>query len=361
MPEALQGLRVLDLSENVAGQFCGRMLADYGAEVTLIEPPGGSAVRSIGPFDPAGQQDSLLFFHVNLGKRSLVLDATTATGRALLLRLAGKADVAIVGRDADVEALHAANPNCVICVVSPFGRDGPWRDWHGTEMIYQALSGMMNHNGVSTREPLFGCGQRASHAAGIASYIAVLAALHARAEVGGQVVSIDIAETASSMWYPYAVIHAYSGWLEQRGERGTPVGQVQCSDGDWVCIWVRGEQWAAVGAALQRPDLVHDPRFATGGERQKNWRTFMAIMQDIAATCTSDEFLARWQAQRLIGSKAYRPTELLEHPHLLERGYWETVETADGKRPILGPQFRMSETPRAVRAGAPALGTAGAI
>jgi crotonobetainyl-CoA:carnitine CoA-transferase CaiB-like acyl-CoA transferase len=347
MPEALQNLRVLDLSETVAGQFCGRMLADYGAEVTLIEPPGGSAVRAMGPFDPK-TQESLLFFHVNLGKRSIVME----TGSPLLPRLVGTADVAIVGRDADVEALRAANPNCVICVVSPFGRDGPWRDWQGTEMIYQALSGMMNHNGVSTREPLFGCGQRASHAAGIGAYIATLAALHVRAEVGGQVVSVDVAETASSMWYPYPVIHAYSGWLEPRGERGTPVGQVQGNDGDWVCIWVRGEQWPAVAAALGRPDLVLDPRFATGGERQKNWRTFLAIAQDIAANGTADEFLARWQAQRLIGAKAYRPTELLAHPHLRERGYWETVDD----RPILGPQFRMSETPRVVRGAAPALG-----
>ena len=348
MPEALQDLRVLDIGESVAGQFCGRMFSDYGAEVTLIEPPGGSTVRSIGPFDPGGTHGSLVFFHVNIGKRSLILDQTTPTGRALLLRLVATADVAIVGRDADVEALRAANPQCIICVVSPFGRDGPWRDWHGTEIIYQALSGMMNHNGVSGREPLFGVGQRASHAAGIAAYISVLAALHARAEAGGQVVSIDIAETASSMWYPYPVIYAYSGWLEQRGERGAPVGQVKCRDGDWVCIWVRGEQWAAVGAALERPDLVHDPRFATGGERQKNWRTAIAIMQDIAATLTSDEFLARWQAQRLIGAKAYRPTELWTSPHLRERGYWETV---DGDRPILGPQFRMSETPRTARAG----------
>jgi len=84
-------------------------------------------------------------------------------------------------------------------------------------------------------------------------------------------------------------------------------------------------------------------------------------MQDLAATVTADEFLARWQAQRLIGAKAYRPTELWTSPHLRERGFWETVETPDGPRPILGPQFRMSETPRAVRGGASALGTAGAI
>ncbi len=355
MSAALQGLRVLDLGESVAGQFCGRMLADYGAEVTVLEPPGGSAMRRIGPFDPTPPGESLLFFHLNLGKRSLALDAASSAGRALLGQLAAQADVAIVGRDADTAALAAASPECVICVVSAFGTDGPWRDWQGSEIVFQALSGMMNHNGVSSREPLFGVGQRASHAAGIAAYIAVLAALQARPQAGGQVVSIDVAETASSMWYPYALIHAYSGWLEQRGERGQPVGQVKCRDGDWVCFWVKGDQWSAVCAALDRPELAQDPRFASGTERQKHWQEALAIFAEVAATRTADDFLAAWRANRLIGAKAARATDLFGHdPHLRARGYWESVDTAAGPRPILGPQFRMSETPRVVRGPAPA-------
>ena len=360
MPAALQNLRVLDLGETVAGQFCARMLADYGAEVTLLEPPGGSVIRRIGPFDPnrptqdlAG--DSLLFFHLNLGKRSLSLDTTSKAGRRLLESLVGKADVAIVGRDADTAALAAANPDCIICVVSGFGADGPWRDWQGCEIVFQALSGMMNHNGVGAREPLFGVGQRASHAAGVAAYIAVLAALHARSRVGGQVISIDVAETASSMWYPYALIHAYSGWIEQRGERGQPVGQVKCGDGDWVCFWVKGDQWAEACTAIARPELAHDPRFATTVERQKNWPAALALIQEAAADCTAEAFLEAWRVNRLIGAKAARATDLFGHdPHLRARAYWDSVTTEAGPRPILGPQFRMSETPRQVRGSAPA-------
>jgi crotonobetainyl-CoA:carnitine CoA-transferase CaiB-like acyl-CoA transferase len=362
MPAALQNLQVLDCSETIAGQFCARMLADYGAEVTLLEPPGGSAIRSVGPFDPASRGESLLFFHLNLGKRSLALDVATPDGEALLDRLLARADVAIVGRTANVAAQSAAHPDCVFCVVSGFGSDGPWRDWQGGEIVYQALSGMMNHNGISSREPLFGCGQRASHAAGIAAYIAVLAALHARPQSGGQIVAIDVAETASSMWYPYPLIHAYSGWLEQRGERGQPVGQVKCSDGDWVCFWVRGEQWAAACVAIGRPELTRDPRFATTVERQKHWQTALVIFQEWAAARTADAFLAEWRANRLIGAKAARATELFTNdPHLRARGYWESVQTATGARPILGPQFRMSETPRMVRGPAPAYEPEGAM
>src|SRR5437868_15370910 len=96
-PSALGFIRVLDLSESIAGQFCGRMLADYGADVTLVEPPEGSATRHTGPFrDGAVEKESLLFEHLNLGKSSVVVDQASAEGRALLLDLARAADVIIV-------------------------------------------------------------------------------------------------------------------------------------------------------------------------------------------------------------------------------------------------------------------------
>jgi len=356
---ALDGVRVLDASETLAGQFCGRMLADHGAEVTLVEPPGGSATRAVPPFDP-GRGDSLAFFHANLGKRSVVLDAAAPAGAAAWRRLTAASDVILVGRDGDPDALRAGNPAAVIGVVSGFGRDGPWRDWQGAEIVYQALSGMMNHNGERDREPLYGCGNRGSFSAGIAAYAGVLAALLARDEAGGQVVSVDVAETLSSMWYPYPLIHAYSGWLEPRGERDQPVGRVRCRDGDWICFWIRAEDWPRACDALGRPELAADPRFAVPSERQRNWGAVLAAIGEVAAGLDADDFLARWQAGRLIGAKGFRPTELWRHPHLRERGYWESVETPDGPRPILGPQLRMGETPRRVRGGAPAIGSGGA-
>ena len=116
---ALAALSVLDASESIAGQFCGRMFADYGADVTLIESPEGSALRRMGPFDPdgPGSLGSLLFFHLNLGKRSVTLDAASAAGREALLMRAKSADVAIVSRDIDRDALLKANPALVVCVV----------------------------------------------------------------------------------------------------------------------------------------------------------------------------------------------------------------------------------------------------
>src|SRR5690349_7456780 len=105
------------------------MLADFGAHVTLVEPPAGSPLRTMPPFDPLKEAGSLLFFHLNLGKASIVLDRSTDAGRARLLDLATTADVVVVGRDADRSALQEANPNAVVALVSDFGEDGPFAHW----------------------------------------------------------------------------------------------------------------------------------------------------------------------------------------------------------------------------------------
>jgi crotonobetainyl-CoA:carnitine CoA-transferase CaiB-like acyl-CoA transferase len=349
---ALAGIRVLDLSENIAGQFCGRMLADYGAAVTLVEPPAGSSIRRQGPMDardPAGP--SMLFFHLNHGKTSLTLDVAQQAGWQILLHLAAQADVVLVGPGPDRAALQAANRQAVIGFVSNFGDDGPLAGWKATEMIHMAHSGMMNHNGANSGEPLYGCANRASIAAGVASYVGVLAALFARKRAGaGQQVQVDVAETASSMWYPYPVQHAYNGWLEPRGERGQPLGFVKCRDG-WVAFWIHEHHWVDATEALGAPELRQETRFTGAATRQRHWHELVEVIQAMVADWPADEFVERWQARDLIVAKAWRANELFHaSPHLAARHYWESVPTAKGERPILGPP--VAPMPRPIAAPA---------
>ena len=220
-PCALSGLRVLDLSESVAGQFCARMFADQGAEVSLIEPPGGSAVRAMPPFDPAAPGiGSQLFFHLNLGKDSRQIDLTTTDGKATLQRLAEKADVIVAGLGLDLVAMQRDHPACVVVQVSDFGSDGPLAHWRGSEMIFQALSGMMNENGLPDREPLYGVGHRAQYAAGVGAFISALAALHVRGSTGrGQRVDLEVALNTVAMAPPGITEYSYSGLQETRGRQ----------------------------------------------------------------------------------------------------------------------------------------------
>lgn len=358
MSSALTGISVLDASESIAGQFCGRLFADHGAEVMLIEPPEGSALRRMGPFDPkADGVGSMLFFHLNLGKGSVTLDLAAAAGKQALLERAKAADVLIVACDADRDALAAANPACVICVVSDFGEDGPYRHWRGSEMIFQALSGMMYNNGDKGREPLYGAAHRTCCASGVGAYITALAALHARRKLGrGQIAFLDVAHNTAAMSPPNTLMWNYSGMLEERGERTSPFTMLQCSDG-WVGMWVHGHTFKPMCEQLERPDWITDPRFEKPKDRLVNLKRLMAEVQAHVRNWSSDDVLNRLLKGRLVAAKAYTPNQLYHDcEHLQERGYWETVQTPGGPRPILGPAWRMSATPRQIRGAAPRLG-----
>lgn len=356
MPVALDDLKVVDFSDNLGGQYCGRLLADFGAEVVLVEPEGGSPIRRTPPFSVQEEGLSLRFWHLNTGKRSVSLDRASAEGRARLEALLATADVALLPEDFDVADIERINPRCVAATVSAFGKDGPLQHWKSPEIVLQALSGMMNNNGEFGREPLYGVGDRASFASGVAAYIGVMAALYARSSVGegrglGQAVDVDVAETAAAMCFPYVLRHIYNGSIHSRNDQTIPAGQVKCRDG-WVCIWIYNHRWHAVCTALDLADMEHDPRFADPIIRRKNWDAMFAIIQEKVADQAAEGLVERLQRAQVIAAKAYRPSEQFNNAHLNSRDYWQSV---DG-RTILGPPFRMSVTPREVRSGAPTLG-----
>ncbi len=356
MTTALAGIRVLDLSDSIAGQFCTRMLADHGAEVLLVEPAAGSKMRNAHPLGPDGR--SLAFFHLNTGKASVVLDASPA-GHARLLALTADADAIVIGPGTDRIALAAAAPDAVIAQVSPFGTDGPWRDWTGCEMIYQAVAGLMHASGDGAREPLYGCGDRASYGAGASSCIAILAGLFARGRWGiGQEAAIDIATSAACMANPFVTQFLYNGLVEPRATRRQPLGLLRCADG-WVGFWLHVHLYAPMMAALGLAAQAEDPRFKAAKSRLEHWAEFVALLQDRVAAETADAVLAKLQSARVVAARCYSLTQLRDDcPHLAERGYWEMIDTQAGLRPVLGAQFRMSATPRTRPTAPPPIGNA---
>ncbi|WGF88567.1 CaiB/BaiF CoA transferase family protein [Marinivivus vitaminiproducens] len=348
MAAALAGITAIDLSESIGGQYCGRLLADYGADVILIEPEGGSVTRAMPPLSArTDRQESLLFAHLNAGKRTATLRSP-----ALLEDWLRAADVAVLPPGLDPQTIAAINPRCVTATVSPFGQDGPWSHWEGPEIVIQALSGMMHNNGIDGREPLYGCGHRASFAAGLGAYIGVLAALHARhGDNLGQAVTVEAAETAAAMCFPYVLQHIYNGTVKSRSDMNIPAGQVRCRDG-WVCIWIYNHRWRAVCATLGLAHLENDERFAEPLVRRRNWAALFAIIQSKLADADAEQVVAELQAAQVIAAKAYRPSELYRSAHLVQRGFWEASGLEEG--PVrLGPPFRMSATPRVTRSDVP--------
>ena len=361
MAMPLDGIRLLDFSENVAGQYCSRMFCDYGAEVVLVEPPEGSATRRIGPFAPGDKQDSLIFFHLNCGKRSLALTPSDIA-HGTLASFAPRMDVVVLGgASARYRAeIEAANPMAVIGIIDEFASESGFASWKGGELIVQALSGMMHNNGQLGREPLYGVGHRSAYAAGLVGYVGLTSALFSRRRINvGQVVTVDRAETAAAMAFPYVVQHLYNGEIRSRGDQTQSNGQVRCRDG-WVCIWIYNHRFSAVCGVLGLPHLVDDPRFATSRERQHNWSELFALVQDAARVWSADKLVAALQAAQVIAAKAPLPSELASDAHLKARDFWQSVQAGSSTRPALGPQFRMSETPRLPPRAAPVLGEANA-
>jgi crotonobetainyl-CoA:carnitine CoA-transferase CaiB-like acyl-CoA transferase len=353
MSGALADLQVLDLSEGVAGQFCSRLMADYGALVTLVEPTSGSVVRKMQPFRE-DSTESLLFFHLNTGKHSISIDRDTTSGRRLVASLASGSDVILVPAHGGSREFAAVCPTAVVCVVSDFGEDGALSAWQGSEMIHQALSGVMFENGKANGKPLYGCGRRSYYAAGVAAYISILTALLERRRSGkGQMIDISVAETAASMNYCRATQFSYNGTIERRGDVSRSVRTfLECRDG-WIAIFPEGIWWRPTCEALGATQLLDDPGLADDNARQARWPEVVQALQALVAHRSAEDAAAAVRARGGIAAKALSLPELWTSDHLRARGYWQ--ETTDGSA-VLGPSFRMSRTPRVATTPPPRLG-----
>ena len=352
MPAALIHLRVIDLGESIASQYCSRLFADFGAHVTLIEPPEGSAIHRMGPFRANGE--SQLFQHLNLGKHSVAADRSTPEGWSRILEIAKTSDVVLVPAGVDREAIAAQNDQTIVGMISEFGEDGPRKDWRGGEMIHQALSGVMYRNGAPDREPLYGVGYRASCTAGVAAYTAALSAIFARGRIGrGQQFSIDVCETASSMTYGMASQYFFNGVVESRSTAPRlPSAVVRCLDG-WLSVFIYDYRWRDTWAALGAPEIADHPRYANVESRMDHWPEVVRLIERQTENMRADDVVQALQSVGAIAAKAATPADLAVSEHLRARQYWDQIETAQGLRTILGPPFRMSATPRQVQGDAP--------
>jgi crotonobetainyl-CoA:carnitine CoA-transferase CaiB-like acyl-CoA transferase len=327
MLRALQGLVVHDRSGTIAGQFCGKLLCDFGADVWLETGP------AVPDLAPGGRGDGAtpLDLHLNLGKRRGPPPSAP--------------DIVLCGPGEDPEAARRGDAAVLAVSITAFGADGPKAGWVAPEIVLQAASGMMISNGTRGREPLYGTGNRASYAAGQAACIQIMASLRVRGRTGrGDCIRIDAAETAASMCFPYVLQAIYNGTDRRRGDQDIPAGQVLCR-GSWVCIWVYSNRFAALCRALGLDDCLTDPRFAEAHDRQNHWPAFFALVQDKVANRDPDAFVAELQKMNIISARAYRISELRDSRHLAARGYWR-VATIGGQDVVLpGPPFRMGLTP----------------
>ncbi|WP_293682395.1 CoA transferase [uncultured Phenylobacterium sp.] len=352
---ALAGLMVIDASDSVAGQHCGRLLADYGAEVVLLEPPDGSPTRRLPPFTMkrSAPENSLLFWTLNTGKRSL-----RTPGDVKLASLCQGADVILVdAARRDELGFVEAQGQAVICAFSAFGDTGPYLGWTGGELIQQALSGVMFPTGAPGHKPIYGLGRRSEYACGVTAYSAILAALHVRERTGrGQDVEAVISDAAAAMGQALVSNYSYDQTFSGRqAYKGTGMlALLKCADG-WMVIWVRRTGWRETCEIFGVPHLANDPRFSTIPSLAANWNAAVDILRRHSGDKRTEETCQRLQAAKVCAALVATPSQLLQLEQFAGRGMWRYIDDAGTRMLSIGPAFRTS-TPCRPIAPAPLLG-----
>lgn len=380
MPEgALSDLRVIDLSQGVAGPYAAKLLADFGADVLKVEPPEGDYARRLGPFpnDTPDPNRSGLFLHLNTGKRSLTLDVSSRSGATVLRKLLAKADVLIEsyppGRLAEwglgYDDLKAEFPALIYASVTPFGQTGPYRDYRGNSLTAMAMSTIMYNTGEPDREPLTTAGTPGEYLAGIHTFVGVTAAVAWRDRTGrGQQVDVSLAEAAAASDEYNAAMYGFQGAIRRRYYSrhifGYPNDIFPCKDGYVVVIPgaagfpspLRPDEISPMALMLENIELDKHPLFLSTGERMIRWREFDELVLPWFMEHTAAEILDIAQALRMPFAPVPNVAELLADQHLKDREFFAEVEHPQaGRLPHTGPVARMSETP--LRVGpAPALG-----
>jgi crotonobetainyl-CoA:carnitine CoA-transferase CaiB-like acyl-CoA transferase len=365
----LSGLRVIECSQGVAGPYCCKLLAEYGADVIKVEPPlVGDITRRQGPF-PADVPDierSGLFLHLNTTKKSATLDLATAQGREGLLRLLAQADILVesfapgqmnswgLGYD----DLKESFPTLVYVSVTPYGQTGPYRDYKGSSLTALAFGGLMSITGDPDREPLSTGGEPAEYFGGIQAWVGTLAALAFRDKYDvGQHVDVSIMESVATADEATTAAYAFMGVVRRRFYSrhfwGYPQDPFPCEEGYvFVHPGPRGFPAPSVyegasGMALLVGDLELDnnPLFLDRWERWFRWREFDALLEPFLSSATKEEIVPFAQALRMPFAPVVNIAELWDDPHLSERGYFRELEhPSAGALKHTGEIFRMSDS-----------------
>ena len=374
----LSDLTVVEVAESVAGAFCGRMLAAFGARVIKIErPPNGSWTRYAEPQLNGYQspESGALFLYDNMGKKSVVLDWKNADGMAALLNLVSDADVLIddwqpktrrsLGIDADT--LRSLNPLLVNLSLTPFGLNGPYADWHSSPLVSLALGGYLYLSGEEDREPLMLPGYQAQRLTAMKGYAGLMLALRAREMTGrGQPVELSEMEALAALHQFTFVSHQYDGIIRKRagvrlatGRRtgGYPITTLPCKDGYITFSASAPHQWDYVCAMIGREDLLIDPRFSA----------FQSLKD---AADEIDEILLEWVADKtrqeivelaagvysVPASPVFDLSETMQDGQYIERGLFAQFDhPQDGGTTFPLVPFHMSATQPQFRP-APSLG-----
>ncbi len=357
--QLLSGLIVLDLSRNISGPFCTRLLAGLGAEVIKVEPPlGGDPARKSGPFpgDKPHHEKSGLFLYLNTGKKSITLNLETEAGAGIFKNLVREADIVVENFEPKVmpglglgyPELEKINPALIMTSISYFGQSGPYRDFKATNLTAYAMGGITYVTGEPDREPLTTGGEQAEYQGGLNAFVATLTALHYRDISGlGQQADVSIMEClVSILEYKlemYSFLGAIAGRWHSRHPYSWPHGDIYpCRDG-YVAIPPQPDM-DDFSAWLDKPELAEE-RFATFAGRLQNREEFEAALASAVKSKEKLDFFHAGQEWRFGTGYVATTEDIVRDPHLKERGFMVEIDHPEAGRQVYpGLPFKLGET-----------------
>lgn len=368
MTAAIEGIRVLDLTQIMAGPFCTMLLADLGAEVIKIENPrGGDDSRRMAP--PFYHGEPASFIAMNRNKYGIAVDIRTQEGKEILWRLIASADVLVenfrpgtmVRLGFGFEAVHARYPRLVYCSISGFGQTGPYRERGGFDLVTQAMSGLLSFTG-SPEEPAKVGVPISDLNAGLYASHAILAALIARVRTGeGQYIDTSLFEAALAYTFwesnEYWATGIAPGRLRTAHRLSAPY-QVFATTNGWIAIGAANQRnWELLARALDRADLLQNAAFATNADRMANLAQLVETLTATLKTCTTEEWLQTLEEAGVPCGPVLTLAEVYEHPQVKARSMDIEVEhPIAGQIHQIGFPVKYSSTPGRMYRPAPVLG-----
>jgi len=365
----LQGLKVIELGQLIAGPFAAKTLADFGADVIKIEPPeGGDPLRQ---WRLIKDGTSVWWQVQSRNKRSVGLDLKTPEAQDIVRRLASQADVlienfrpgAMEGWGLGPEVLLALNPRLIMLRVSGYGQSGPYRDRPGFGVVAEAMSGLRHLTGEPGRVPVRVGVSIGDTLASLHGVIGILMALHERKRSGqGQVIDVALYEAVFNCME--SLLPEYSAFGAVRGPAGSalpgiaPTNAYACADGGYALVAGNGDSiFKRLMQCIGRPDLAQDPGLAKNAGRVQRVEEIDAAIGAWTASLSVDQALAALERAQVPSGKIYTVADIAADPHYAARGMLGQVTLDDGSA-VSVPGFvpKLSRTPGGHRRNAPALG-----
>ena len=367
---SLQGVRVLDLTRVLAGPFCTRLMADMGAHVVKVEPPGGDAARQFEYITPEGV--SGYFMQQNCGKEDVCLDLAYPGAKEVVERLVRVSDVVVenfrpgvMGRlGLDYDSLRRLNPSIILCSISAFGQNSPYAHRAAGDMVVQAMSGIASLTGDPDGPPQTVGMSLSDTSGGVHAFGAICAALYHRSVTGrGQFIDFSHLESMASLIGEDMIGYSLSGkYRDRAGNRhpsSAPQGCYRCDgDDEWIAISVgTDEEWERLCGLMGRPELA-DGELAGVAGRKRHHDELDAAIEKWTLSRNKHELMGLLQAEGIAAGAVQQISEASKDPQHEHEGYFQLQHYPGDAGSHLHPglPFALTETPLEFRAPAPDLG-----